>query len=39
MTKYLVSFPTAAMEVSAEEIAAVAEAAHEVIREAKTAGE
>ena len=38
MTKYLVSFPGPAMEVPAEEMAAVSEAAHIVIREAKDAG-
>jgi hypothetical protein len=38
MTKYLVSFPAAAMDVPAEEMAAVSEAAHGVIREAKKAG-
>ena len=38
MTKFLISFPSAAMEVSAEELPAVAEAAHAVVREAKAAG-
>jgi hypothetical protein len=38
MTKYLISFPGPAMEVPAEEMAAVGEAAHAVIREAKKAG-
>lgn len=38
MTKYLVSFPAPAMDVPAEEMAAVSEAAHGVIREAKEAG-
>ena len=38
MTKYLVSFPGPAMDVPAEEMAAVSEAAHIVIREAKGAG-
>lgn len=38
MTKYLISFPARAMEVSVEDFAAVSEAAHEVIREAKAAG-
>ncbi|HET7731967.1 MAG TPA: YciI family protein [Usitatibacter sp.] len=38
MTKYLVSFPASAMDVPAEEMAAVSEAAHSVIREAKDAG-
>ena len=38
MTKYLVSFPAPAMDVPAEEVAAVGEAARIVIREAKEAG-
>jgi hypothetical protein len=38
MTKYLISFPGPAMDVLAEEMAAVSEAAHSVIREAKDAG-
>lgn len=38
MTKYLISFPSPAMDVPAEEMAVVAAAAHEVIREAKKAG-
>ena len=38
MTKYLVSFPSPAMDVPAEEMAAVSDAAHIVIREAKDAG-
>lgn len=38
MTKYLISFPAPAMDVPAEEMAAVSEAAHGVIREAKQAG-
>ena len=38
MTKYLVSFPGPAMNVPDEERAAVGEAAHAVIREAKDAG-
>lgn len=38
MTKYLISFPASAMEVSAEDMPAVAEASHAVIREAKEAG-
>ena len=37
-TRYLVSFPRSAMDISAEEMAAVGEAAHTVIREAKDAG-
>lgn len=35
---YLISFPAAAMKVPAEDLAAVGEAAREVIREAKAAG-
>lgn len=38
MTKYLISFPARAMVVPAEELAAVGEAAREVVREAKAAG-
>jgi hypothetical protein len=38
MTKYLISFPATAMEVPAREMAAVGEAAREVVREAKAAG-
>ncbi len=38
MTKYLVSFPANAMDVPAGDIAAVGEAAREVIRDAKAAG-
>jgi hypothetical protein len=38
MTKYLVSFPAAAMNVPAEELAAVSEASRLVIRAAKEAG-
>ena len=38
MTKYLISFPASAMDVSDEEMAAVGEAARAVIREAKEAG-
>ena len=38
MTKYLISFPGPAMEIPAEYFAAVGEAAHAVIREAKNAG-
>ena len=38
MTKYLISFPGPAMDVSDEDMAAVSEAAHAVIREAKDAG-
>jgi hypothetical protein len=38
MTKYLMSFPAAAMQVSAEDMAAVSEASHAMIRAAKEAG-
>src|ERR1700688_1009752 len=38
MTKYLISFPGSAMDIPDEDIAAVGEAAHAVIREAKDAG-
>src|SRR5437660_4296773 len=38
MTKYLISFPAPAMDVRPEDWAAVSEAAHSVIREAKDAG-
>jgi hypothetical protein len=38
MTKYLISFPGPAMDVPSEHMAAVGEAAHAVIREAKEAG-
>lgn len=38
MTKYLISFPASAMDVPAEELPAVGEAARAVIREAKAAG-
>jgi hypothetical protein len=38
MTKYLISFPAVAMDVPAEEMAAVGEASRSVIREAKQAG-
>ncbi len=38
MAKYLISFPGPAMNVPNDEMAAVAEAAHAVIREAKHAG-
>ena len=37
MTKYLLSVPGSAMNISDEEMAAVGEAAHRVIREAKDA--
>ena len=38
MTKYLISFPSAAMVVPEGELPAVADAAHAVIEEAKDAG-
>lgn len=38
MTKFLVSFPADAMNVAAEDMAAVSEASRAVIREAKAAG-
>ncbi|NKR46250.1 transcription initiation protein [Rhodococcus hoagii] len=38
MTKYLISFPSAAMNLSAEELQASADAAHAVVEEAKAAG-
>jgi hypothetical protein len=38
MTKYLISFPGSAMDISDEDIASVDEAAHAVIRKAKDAG-
>jgi len=38
MTKYLVSFPGPAMNIRNEDMAAVSEVAHAVIREAKDAG-
>ncbi|MFO0812137.1 MAG: YciI family protein [Gemmatales bacterium] len=38
MAKYLVSFPAPTMDVPAEDMAAVGEAARAVIREAKVAG-
>jgi hypothetical protein len=38
MTKYLISFPGPAMDIPDEDIAAVGEASHAVIREAKNAG-
>src|SRR5262249_42734481 len=38
MTKYLISFPGSVMDISDEDMAAVGEAAHAVIREAKDAG-
>ena len=38
MTKYLISFPGPAMNISPEDWSAVGEASHAVIREAKSAG-
>lgn len=38
MKKYLISFPASAMDISDEDKAAVAKAAHSVIREVKDAG-
>lgn len=38
MAKYLISFPSEAMVVPAEELQAVADAAHAVVQEAKDAG-
>ena len=38
MTKYLISFPSEAMVVTAEELPAVSDAAHAVIEDAKAAG-
>lgn len=38
MTKYLISFPSAAMAVPSEELPAVSDAAHAVVQEAKDAG-
>jgi hypothetical protein len=38
MTKYLISFPGAAMVLADGELQAVADAAHAVVREAKEAG-
>jgi hypothetical protein len=38
MTKYLISFPAAAMQVPAHELAQVGRDAHAVIEEAKAAG-
>lgn len=38
MAKYLISFPAPAMNVPAEEMAAVSDASHAVIRAAKKAG-
>jgi hypothetical protein len=38
MTKFLISFPGPAMDIPADDMAAVSEAAHAVIRDAKDAG-
>lgn len=38
MTKYLISFPSSAMILSEQDLAAVAAASHAVVREAKAAG-
>ena len=38
MTKYLISFPSEAMDVDADELPAVADAAHAVIAQAMDAG-
>ncbi|GEK79754.1 YciI family protein [Agrococcus baldri] len=38
MTKFLISFPSAAMDVSAAELPTVAEDSHAVVREARAAG-
>lgn len=38
MTKYLISFPSGAMQFPDEDLPAVSEAAHAVVREAKAAG-
>jgi hypothetical protein len=38
MAKYLISFPANAMNIRPEDFAAVSEAAHAVIRQAKSAG-
>jgi hypothetical protein len=38
VTKYLISFSSAAMVVSVEELQAVSDAAHAVVQEAKDAG-
>jgi len=38
MTKYLISFPSGAMVVPAEDLQAVSDAAHAVVEEAKDAG-
>jgi len=38
MTKFLISFPAAAMQVAPEDMPAVSDASHAVIRDAKAAG-
>lgn len=38
MTKYLISFPSAAMDVPDEDLPAVSDAAHAVVAQAKAAG-
>lgn len=38
MSKYLISFPAAAMNIPESELDAVSEASHQVVREAKQAG-
>jgi hypothetical protein len=38
MTKYLISFPSAAMVVPGEDLPSVSDAAHAVVQEAKDAG-
>ncbi|WP_072312835.1 YciI family protein [Agrococcus sp. Marseille-P2731] len=38
MTKFLITFPPSAMQVTPEELPAVSEASHAVIRELKAAG-
>jgi hypothetical protein len=38
MSKYVVSFPSGAMDVPADELPAVSDAAHAVVEEAKVAG-
>ncbi|ROP61164.1 MULTISPECIES: YciI family protein [unclassified Curtobacterium] len=38
MTKYLISFPSGAMVFPADELQAVADASHAVVRDAKAAG-
>ncbi|MFD1827171.1 YciI family protein [Mumia zhuanghuii] len=38
MTKYLISFPSAAMDLSGEDLRAVSEESHAVVQEAKDAG-